>query len=894
MENPQSIESAKPFGRWARKYLAAGFNPLPLPPGQKNPPPTGFTGHNAHVVDENQLNTWGDSKDKGNIGIRPEKVLKEFDDKEYEIVVIDVDHHPDDVKDVKDGGTSLKILEEKLGKLPDTWISSARTNGISGQRWYLAPAGLSWKGKAAKNIDILCRYYRFGAVFPSYNPDAMAQYWWYPPGFAPDGNLDAIDRKVHGLIPIANKLAILPDKWVHELTNDLTPYVPVPQDMESDPDELIRWAKKYFAPNDVMCKEMKSVSERWISRIEDCDDKHGLLTDAQWHMLKMGAEEGHKGWGIAVREFEKAWKENVLVTRPKSRAMRLNGEINRGKIQALRKIKGEMDKLIEAGSNPFGTWDICDIISKPNPASVFGDGFPQFPLPNDAGGYELNDDGNALHFLDIHNGLVRYIPNVIERWIIWDGMRWVIDEKKDIVYNLYGRVKNNQIEYAKKKMEEWERMANQPGAGKVRRVAQLWERHSNNSGMLGPKQKAIETAKHIREGISTKFEELDKDRRAIGCGNKVIRFKTLAELTGSGTGSDGGSGGSVDWRDLIEVIENDQSLLITQNTWTDYVPLEVLKTEDKVGYKLFHDFLDKFIAPSINVDYFQKLCGSVLLGDSTEKLAFFFHGKSDSGKSTMLSLMINALGDYACSRNPDIFRSTHLNPALASALSMRLMGIAEFGTNDINNELFKTLTGGDKVTCELKGKNNLVSDTPQFSIFVTTNGVPNVAGHDKAFVNRLCVIEFKHEADENEKVAGKKAQQLLYKHGSKTVLSWMIEGCARSIVEGIRPFPVEIAMATEDFAAKLSEIGVFVTDCIVESPGNFVRNDDLFHALRTWANTNNFDMKGWTPTRLTQRMNDLGFKQATKNLVIEGRSKRISKRVWLNISLVGAQYDSKV
>ena len=60
---------------------------------------------------------------------------------EYEVIGIDVDHYISGGKE-KFGGDQLKELEAKLGPLPPTWISSSRSDGISGIRFFVVPKGI--------------------------------------------------------------------------------------------------------------------------------------------------------------------------------------------------------------------------------------------------------------------------------------------------------------------------------------------------------------------------------------------------------------------------------------------------------------------------------------------------------------------------------------------------------------------------------------------------------------------------------------------------------------------------------------------------------------------------------------------------------------------------------
>lgn len=859
---PRFIGSASPFEQWAEKYFDGGFAPIPMPPNKKNPPPTGWTGHARPITDRKQLDKWLAGQDlnpklfrngikKANIALRLNTI--EVDGKKWDLVGIDVDHHPEDKDDPKNGGEQLEYFEKKLGKLPETWTSSARSNGISGIKLYRAPAGYAYRGdmgRGGEDIDIISKNYRFMVCFPSTNPDAQdAQYWWYPPGFEPDGDLDAIDRHVFGLVPDPRKLPVLPDKWIDFLTQNRIKDLDVAIDMDSSNKQLQRWAVKNFAPNNVLCEMMQIEVDKYKKKIDESAKSHNILTAMHNKLLRCGANEGHTGWGKAVGELEKYWVADVLA-RSKRSVTAAQREVERSRFGALRRIKGEADVEMKAGRGYFESVDACDRVA--NAAGRIKDSDlppPESRWPSTTSGnkgpgdYDLNDDGNGLHFLDIHDGLVRYVANVHQKWMIWDGERWHVDEKETIARYLYRRVKNRQMILAATLWADYVASQGTTGAPQKKALALKWAQHAKSSGNVRDIDRALQAARAVREGISIKYEDLDKDRRALGCANGVVR---------------------VDESGNISVVENSKDMMITKNTGIEYIPLAKQSGELGSGKQRFKEFLDKFVAPSIDLDYFQKLCGSMILGDNREKMAVFFWGITDTAKSTMLELMIKSLGDYAGTRQPDFFRSIHLNPQLAQALSLRLVGVSELGDNQINSELFKHLTGGERITVELKGSNNLVSSDAQFTLVITTNGVPNVPGEDTAFRNRLRVIEFKHQASEADKLSGNQAK--MYEQSKQACLAWLIDGASRYVKEGLLPIPVEIQMATEVFSSKLSDISEFVEENLIKVDGEFVSNADVFMRFKQWADRNNFNQKGWSQRKLTSRLKNLGFADAQKRI----------------------------
>lgn len=172
MSDVLDLGSGQPFKQYAMEYFNRGWLPLPLPPGEKSPPPTGFTGHwrSPEIEDiEEWINT---EHDRSNIGVRmPDGVIG-----------IDVDAYSG-----KQGGASLQQLTAKWGPLPETWTLSARVDGLSGIRFFRIPGGKHWPGEVAPDIQVIQYRFRYAVAYPSLHPKIKKMYRWYAPGAPIDG-----------------------------------------------------------------------------------------------------------------------------------------------------------------------------------------------------------------------------------------------------------------------------------------------------------------------------------------------------------------------------------------------------------------------------------------------------------------------------------------------------------------------------------------------------------------------------------------------------------------------------------------------------------------------------------------------------------------------------------
>jgi putative DNA primase/helicase len=335
--NPNEVDCG-PFPLAWRDYYRAEFAPIHLPAGKKKPPPAGYTGHNGKRATITQSMEWADCYQNANIGHWfGGEILR--DGVWYQEVGIDVDQYED-----KHGGDQLKALENVLGaQLPPTWISGARTDGVSGTRWFLAPVGIRFNDRADTDIDILQRHHRYAMVWPSVHPNGETC-WWFPPGVAPDDGGRAAWSIAAGL-PVLHDLPVLPPVWVAYLasgndTNDIE------MDWNLSVTELEQWAEDEFNSGleADLCWNIASAVKTWKKRIDEDSSSHDKIRDSYWMTAKL-AFEGHTGWKDSKEAVGSYWYDDVL-RRNKRSDSEARAEIFGAWISSLRKVK----TLVESGA----------------------------------------------------------------------------------------------------------------------------------------------------------------------------------------------------------------------------------------------------------------------------------------------------------------------------------------------------------------------------------------------------------------------------------------------------------------------------------------------------------------------------------------------------------------
>ena len=283
-----------PFGHAAHIYRAAGWQgtlPIGNGPGKKYPPPNGWTGHDAPMPSASDVAAWQETHADRNIGLRlPPGVIG-----------LDVDQYGKDAKQ-KTGGDTLAELVAKHGPLPPTWITSARTDGVSGIRLFRVPLELdgtpiNWPGEAGPNIEIIQTGHRYALVWPSTNPEADgAEYaWQVPPGWT----------KPVGAVPTVDSLPELPETWVRGLALG---YARTEKADLATP-ALARWweALRQGAPCPIVGRTLQAALSELRNNV---GARHETTRDTLRALVTFGAE-GHEGAPQSVFVLQQAFAEAV-------------------------------------------------------------------------------------------------------------------------------------------------------------------------------------------------------------------------------------------------------------------------------------------------------------------------------------------------------------------------------------------------------------------------------------------------------------------------------------------------------------------------------------------------------------------------------------------------------
>jgi phage/plasmid-associated DNA primase len=148
--------------------------------------------------------------------------------------------------------------------------------------------------------------------------------------------------------------------------------------------------------------------------------------------------------------------------------------------------------------------------------------------------------------------------------------------------------------------------------------------------------------------------------------------------------------------------------------------------------------------------HLQKALGRALLGRPEDKMMLNLIGPPDSGKSVLLEILDDILGDYSAWVSADAFLQERgggkgadaPNPALHSCRRAKLVLCSEPDSRKAwNSGLLKSLTGRDKQSTRTLHQ-QIQTWTPRFLLVVASNSFVKLDVADQALLQRIHLIEF--------------------------------------------------------------------------------------------------------------------------------------------------------
>jgi putative DNA primase/helicase len=247
----------------------------------------------------------------------------------------------------------------------------------------------------------------------------------------------------------------------------------------------------------------------------------------------------------------------------------------------------------------------------------------------------------------------------------------------------------------------------------------------------------------------------------------------------------------------------------------------------------FERFLEEVLPDSSVRCFLQRSLGMALAGQNQEQIAVFLTGKGGNGKSTLLRILRNVLGDYVANADltqladPDTSRP---RPDLLRLRGARLILVAEPKPGALDVSLIKHLTGGDPISAR-----DLWERPVEFRVggvpIVACNELPKISDLSEGAWRRIRVIEFPVtiSPDRQDRTLADK----IVTEESAGVLAWLVEGLMAWQREGLAS-PPQVLFATEDWRSREDPLAEFLVRCDVGDDAESTLSS-LYCEYVTWA-----------------------------------------------------------
>ena len=438
----------------------------------------------------------------------------------------------------------------------------------------------------------------------------------------------------------------------------------------------------------------------------------------------------------------------------------------------------------------------------------------------------LTDVGNAERLVALHGLNIRHVPH-FGRWLIWDGTRWCTDNTGEIE------------RLAKETVQQIYREAASTQSGPEREAV---ADHAKRSEALS-RIRAMMTLAKSEPGIPLIPEQLDADPWLLNVKNGTLDLRTG------------------------ELQPHRREDLITKLAPVEYDP--------SAACPKFKSFLAHIMAGNDGLTHFlQKAIGYAMTGDTSEQVMFIFHGTGANGKSTLLNVVLDLLGNYAQQTPADalmIKRDSGASNHVARLQGARFVSAVEVESHRPLAEVFvKQVTGGDRIAARFLYR-EFFEFRPQFKLFLATNHLPEIRGSDEGIWRRIHLIPFEVIVPEAKR---DKALPQKLREEFPGILSWMVKGCLAWQREGLSP-PQKVIRATSAYRAEMDWLAGFIDDECVLGMHMEAQASNLYEAFNIWSVVHGGAIM--SQKEFGRRLRERGFERKKRSGVIWWKGLRLRK-----------------
>ena len=374
------------------------------------------------------------------------------------------------------------------------------------------------------------------------------------------------------------------------------------------------------------------------------------------------------------------------------------------------------------------------------------------------------------------------------RWYSWDGRRWVADEAD--VYRYACQL--SKLIHAE--AAEFENKARAAASDEERKAFDAMVKSLKEWAKRSEMKATIEAAVQLaRKMLGVDECMLDRDPWALNCLNGTVDLRTGA------------------------LRKHNPDDYITKLVRLDFDPNATAPGFESTVRRITLE--EGRSAPLAS--FLQRWFGYCATALTREQVFVVHYGAGSNGKSTILDLVADVLGDYATTAAPGLMVSTgkDRHPTEIADLFGRRMVTAHESSEGgaLREDFVKQATGGDRIKARYMRADFFEFD-PTHKLQLLTNHKPAIRGQDNGIWRRVLLVPYLARfASQEEVIAGRahfvKDTKVLDRLQSEKqgVLAWIVRGAMVWAQEGLQP-PDAVLAASKDYQEEQDRVLQFVSE----------------------------------------------------------------------------------
>ena len=484
---------------------------------------------------------------------------------------------------------------------------------------------------------------------------------------------------------------------------------------------------------------------------------------------------------------------------------------------------GYTDSTTGAKSEPTtGQQRVKANVEEPPPA-VENWSLPAPDLTPDLLKFMRNDVGNSERLLALHGDEMRYC-SAFKKWLLWNGRCWAIDDSD--------RAQKLAVETIRKYFGQ-----------AVDAREDVHREFANRSLDFRRTDNMLKIAHH---DFRISPRELDADPWLLNSRNGTVDLRT-SQLHPHRK------------EDFItKLIHYDYNHDAPKDLWLRFL-YRIMGGNADADDTAAQERAEQFVR------YLQRGLGYSLTGVTSEKAVFIPFGSGDNGKSTMLTVFRQLVGDYGTLLQVDTLmtrqESNNTQADLADLRGARFVQTSEVEEGQrFSQGKLKRITQGMGTIKAVRKYENPIEFKETHKLWIDTNHKPLIRdADDRATFSRLHPIPFTVRIPKDEidkEMPNKLALQ------AEGILAWAVEG-ARLWKESGLMKPQEVDDAKDAYRAECDQLGRFLDDRCVQGDGFTVLASALYAEYEKWCEANGEYSE--SANGLGRRLTDRGFGRRPSN-----------------------------